>query len=321
MTKDITSSANTKSKPNKIITVKNFKKSYGEVQAVKGITFKVNEGELFAFLGPNGAGKSTTINALCTLYKVEEGEISIAGYDLKKQPNKVKKSIGVVFQESVLDKKLTVKENLMIRAGFYYKNRDERKKEVERVIEQTEIEDILKRKYEKLSGGQRRRVDIARALLNRPKVLFLDEPTTGLDPQTRKLIWELIRELQQTYKTSIFLTTHYMEEAEKADYVIIIDDGLIVAEDTPSKLKERFSTDHIKVYLKDMKYKEDVKKYLFEKNLKYTQKQEVFDIAINESFESIYIAEDLEKYISSFEVLHGTMDDVFINITGKEIRS
>ncbi|ADV34965.1 ABC transporter ATP-binding protein [Mycoplasmopsis fermentans] len=303
-----------------IIKVENLKKSYGKVEAVKGISFIVKEGELFAFLGPNGAGKSTTIDTLCTLNDYNEGQITICGFDLKKQSDEIKKQIGVVFQDSVLDRKLSVRDNLTIRVAYYYRKKADIKAAFERVVKDTQIEDILKRKYEKLSGGQRRRVDIARALLNYPKILFLDEPTTGLDPQTRKLIWELIYELKNKNKTTIFLTTHYMEEAEKADYVVIMDNGKIVAKNTPAKLKEEYTKDRLKVYLEnDVKYFKTVE-LLKNKGLKFKEFKDYIDIYLDSSFKAIDLANQLKDLISSFEVLKGDMDDVFINITGKEIR-
>ena len=225
---------------NEIIKVSSLKKSYGNVKAVKGINFSVEKGSLFAFLGPNGAGKSTTIDILCTLNKFDDGRISIAGYDLQHESNEIRNRIGVVFQDNLMDKKLTVKENLMIRAGFYYNSKIKRKLAVSEATKYSEIEGFLHRDYGTLSGGQRRRVDIARALLNTPKILFLDEPTTGLDPQTRKHIWETVERLQKENNMTIFLTTHYMEEAAKADYVVVMDDGLIVAQGTPYELKEKY---------------------------------------------------------------------------------
>ena len=208
-----------------IITVSSLKKSFGKVQAVKGIDFSVKKGQLFAFLGPNGAGKSTTIDILCTLNQYDGGKVSIAGYDLDEDAEKIRRCIGVVFQDNLMDKKLTVRENLMIRAGFYHKTKSECKAAVRKASKYAEITEFIDRNYGTLSGGQRRRVDIARALLNTPKILFLDEPTTGLDPQTRKHIWQTVERLQKENDMTIFLTTHYMEEAAKADYIVIIDNG------------------------------------------------------------------------------------------------
>ena len=230
---------------NKIIKVENFAKAYGKVQAVKGISFYVEEGKLFSFLGPNGAGKSTTIDTLCTLLGYSQGDITINGFDLKKQPQAIRQSIGVVFQDSVLDDVLTVKENLTTRAGLYSQSKGEIKTMVAEVEKLLDLGEFIKRPYGKLSGGQRRRVDIAAALLHRPKILFLDEPSTGLDPQTRLVMWETIKKLQTQHGMTVFLTTHYMEEAEGSDYVIIIDHGEITARGTPGELKTQYGVDRM----------------------------------------------------------------------------
>lgn len=260
-----------------IITVSSLKKSFGKVKAVKGIDFSVKKGSLFAFLGPNGAGKSTTIDILCTLNKYDDGDVTIAGFDLDHDADEIRKSIGVVFQDNLLDKKLTVRENLMIRAGFYYNTKAKRKAAVDDAAKYSEIEEFIDRDYGALSGGQRRRVDIARALLNTPQLLFLDEPTTGLDPQTRKHIWETVERLQKENNMTIFLTTHYMEEAAKADYVVIMDDGLIVAQGTPYELKEKYSVEHIQIKTKTNK-EDAVKEYLDQKKLEWTATSDFIDV-------------------------------------------
>lgn len=200
---------------NKIIEVRQLQKSYKDVKAVNGIDFYVEEGELFAFLGLNGAGKSTTIDMLCTFLKLDRGSIKINNYEVGKDDEKIKSLVGVVFQESVLDELLTVKENLITRSKLYNMSKDEFNKNLEEIADITGIREIINRQYRKLSGGQRRRVDIARALINKPKILFLDEPTTGLDPKTRKNVWDMIRTLQKDNNMTVFLTTHYMEEASK----------------------------------------------------------------------------------------------------------
>ena len=302
-----------------IITVSSLKKSFGKVKAVKGIDFSVKKGSLFAFLGPNGAGKSTTIDILCTLNKFDEGKITIAGFDMERDANEIRNRIGVVFQDNLLDKKLTVRENLMIRAGFYHKTKQKKKAAVEAAAKCSEIEDFIDRDYGTLSGGQRRRVDIARALLNTPMILFLDEPTTGLDPQTRKHIWETVERLQKENDMTIFLTTHYMEEAAKADYVVVIDDGLIVARGTPYELKEKYSYNHIRIKPKANK-EESLTSHLSERKLEWNQESEFVDVKIKSTLESIAVLQPAVELIESFEVLYGTMDDVFLNITGKELR-
>ena len=304
---------------NDIITVSSLEKSFGKVKAVKGIDFSVKKGTLFAFLGPNGAGKSTTIDILCTLTKYDGGNVIIAGFDLKYDADKIRNSIGVVFQDSLMDKKLTVRENLMIRAGFYHKTKSQRKIAVQKAAKYTEIEEFIDRDYGTLSGGQRRRVDIARALLNTPKILFLDEPTTGLDPQTRKHIWQTVERLQTENEMTIFLTTHYMEEAAKADYVVVMDDGLIVAQGTPYQLKEQYSFEHIKIKVKEDK-ENILKEYLDKKNLEWNTIAGFIDVKIKSTIDSLSILHPISDIIESFEVLYGTMDDVFLNITGKELR-
>ncbi len=302
-----------------IITVSSLAKSFGKVQAVKGIDFSVEEGVLFAFLGPNGAGKSTTIDILCTLTRYDSGKVTIAGYDLDKDAEQIRNNIGVVFQDNLMDKNLTARENLMIRAGFYHKTKTARKNAVENASQYAEITEFMDRKYGSLSGGQRRRVDIARALLNTPRILFLDEPTTGLDPQTRKHIWQTVERLQKENKMTIFLTTHYMEEAAKADYIVIIDDGRIVAQGTPYEMKEKYSYEHIRLKAKKGKEK-SLQKYLDERKAKWETKTDYMDVRIGSTLEALPLLQPVSDQIESFEVLYGTMDDVFLNITGKELR-
>lgn len=295
-----------------------LKKSYGEVHAVKDVSFSVQSGQLFAFLGPNGAGKSTTIDILCTLLKMDAGNVEIAGYDLQSQENLVRKKIGIVFQDSIMDKVLTVKENLIVRAGFYYKTKSEKLEAVNRAAKQTDIESFWNRKYGKLSGGQRRRADIARALLNTPEILFLDEPTTGLDPQTRKYVWETILNLKKTKGMTIFLTTHYMEEATDADFVTIIDDGKVVADGTPYDLKETYASDQLRLKAKEQTI---LCEKLTSLKISYQINSPFICIHLKNTIEAIPILKEVENLLESFEVVHGTMDDVFLNITGKEIRT
>ncbi|MBR5230811.1 MAG: ATP-binding cassette domain-containing protein [Clostridia bacterium] len=304
---------------NDIITVSSLKKSFGKVKAVKGIDFAVKEGTLFAFLGPNGAGKSTTIDILCTLSRYDEGKVTVAGCDLDAQSEQIRSSIGVVFQDNLMDKRLTVRENLLIRAGFYHKTAAARKEAVQKAAVYAEITEFMNRTYGTLSGGQRRRADIARALLNTPRILFLDEPTTGLDPQTRKHIWETVERLQKENNMTIFLTTHYMEEAAKADYVVIMDDGLIVAQGTPYELKEKYSFEHVCIKPK-AQMQAPLQAYLDEKKLSYTVRADFVDVKIKSTLDALDLLAPVKDLVESFEVLYGTMDDVFLNITGKELR-
>ncbi|MBP5528546.1 MAG: ABC transporter ATP-binding protein, partial [Lachnospiraceae bacterium] len=225
-----------------VIEVRNLVKKYSNHLAVDGIDFDVKEGELFAFLGENGAGKSTTINILCTILEKTSGDVKICGHELGKEDDLIRKDIGIVFQNSVLDDKLTVKENLYTRGSYYGLTKREIEDRLKSFYERFELEEIMKRKYEKLSGGQRRRVDIVRALLNNPKILFLDEPTTGLDPKSRKIVWDYIEYLRKEKGMTIFLTTHYMEETRDANHVVILDKGKVIARGTPTELKSLFAS-------------------------------------------------------------------------------
>lgn len=301
----------------KIIEVKNLKKSYGEFQAVKGISFYVEEGKLFSFLGPNGAGKSTTIDTLCTLNEYQEGEITIGGKDLRRSGADIRNMIGVVYQDSILDGMLTVRENLMLRAGFYIKEKHKIKQAVRYAAAATEVMEFIDRPYGKLSGGQRRRVDIARALLHKPKILFLDEPTTGLDPQTRKVIWSTIRRLQKENGMTVFLTTHYMEEASESDYVIVMDHGEIAAKGTPSELKEAYANDKLCLNVSE---REKVVNLLAQSKTDYYEEAGRIIVKLKQTIQAIPVIERYKEYISGFEVLNGTMDDAFLGITGRELR-
>lgn len=301
-----------------ILSVENLKKSYKEVAAVKDISLEVKKGQLFAFLGPNGAGKSTTIDMLCTLLKPEAGKVTVNGFELGQNDDDIKKSIGVVFQDGLLDPSLTIRENLKIRGSLYALDKKELEKMIDTAVKATGIEDLLERQYGNLSGGQRRRADIARGLVHRPEILFLDEPTTGLDPQTRKKVWETLANIQNETGMTIFLTTHYMEEAEQADYVSIIDHGEIVAEGTPAMLKAEYSTDTIKMTVHD---KEHLEQTLKNFNCDYEMKNDTVVVSVAETLDAIPLLEASKHYIDHFEVQTGTMDDVFIEITGKEIRA
>lgn len=302
---------------NKIIEVNGLHKSYGEVHAVKGIDFYVEAGKIFAFLGPNGAGKSTTIDIICTFLKQDSGSIVVDGYRLGENDNAIRNIIGAVFQDGLLDNLLTVEENLKIRGGFYGLKGKNLNDTVNKTAKVAGITEIMKRPYGKLSGGQRRRCDIARALINTPKILFLDEPTTGLDPQTRKSVWETITALQKKNDMTIFLTTHYMEEAAAADYVIVIDDGKIAAKGTPSELKEKYTSDKLILVGSDIHIITDI---LDKDNNEYITVANQAIVKIPTTIDSLPIIEKCREYITGFEVLNGTMDDAFIAITGKEIR-
>lgn len=301
----------------KIIEVSHLSKSYGSIHAVKDVSLLVKKGKLFAFLGPNGAGKSTTINSICTFLKPDQGEVFVNGFRLGEDDDKIRNSIGIVFQESLLDKLLTVEENLYIRGGFYHLKGKELKEAVTRACQAVEIENLLKRPYGKLSGGQRRRADIARALVHTPQILFLDEPTTGLDPQTRKNVWDTIKKLQKEQGMTVFLTTHYMEEAEEADYCVVVDDGRVAAKGTPFDLKEKYARD--KLYLKPGNVQEMIK-LLSEQGVPFEKKGDLMEIKLKSTMDALPLLKSAESFLEGFTVVKGSMDDVFLEITGKEIR-
>lgn len=302
---------------NQIIGVSGLRKSYGKVRAVKGIDFYVKKGDVFAFLGPNGAGKSTTIDIICTFLKGDAGEIIIDGLKVGRDDHEIRKKIGAVFQDGLLDNLLTVKENLQLRGGLYGLKGSVLRDAMDFAVTSTGVEEFLKRPYGKLSGGQRRRADIARALINRPKILFLDEPTTGLDPQTRKNVWDTVRSIRKEEDMTVFLTTHYMEEAEDADYVVVIDEGEIAAKGTPVNLKAAYSSDTLQLIYRD---RDLLAGKLRKEGVSFAEGVERFIINLSETLDAIPIVEKYREDILDFEVRTGSMDDAFIGITGKEMR-
>ena len=299
------------------ISVKNLTKKYGSHTAVDHISFEVKEGDFFAFLGENGAGKSTTINMLCTIFEKTEGEAELFGYRLGKEDDAIRERIGIVFQNSVLDGKLTVKENLLTRAAYYGITKDEIMKRLEPLKKSFELESIWNQKYEKLSGGQRRRVDIIRALLHNPRILFLDEPTTGLDPMSRKMVWDYIDALRREKKMTIFLTTHYMEEVRDADRVVILDKGKIVAEDTPAGLKSRYTGSKLIWYTEESRDCENLIK-----DFEFSYEVDHYNVRLDKKIEGINLTEFLyrnREQITDYEIIKGSMDDVFLNLTGRKM--
>lgn len=300
---------------NEIIKIIDLSKSYGKLQAVKNISLNVYEGELFAFLGPNGAGKSTTINILSTLLEKDAGDIVINQHTLGIENDLIRNDIGIVFQNSFLDKLLTVKENLMTRASFYGIDKNEILKRINTLSEQLSLSEFIDRPYGKLSGGQRRRADIARALVNHPKILFLDEPTTGLDPQTRHNIWEYIENLRIKHKMTIFLTTHYMEEAAKCDRVCVIDHGQILELKTPRELRVQYAPTLMRIKC-DSISEDSIKVF----GHPYQKTSDGYEIVLKESKEAYSILDVHRDQIDQFEVVEGTMDTVFLALTGKTIR-
>lgn len=298
-----------------ILEIKNLSKSYKEIKAVNDISFSVKKGSFFAFLGVNGAGKSTTINMIASVLKKDSGSILIDGYDIDKDSEKVQKSIGIVFQNSVLDKLLSVKVNLIFRANLYGLTKKELNENFSKVVELLKLEDILKRPYGKLSGGQKRRVDIAKALIYSPKLLILDEPTTGLDPATRKMVWECIHKLREEENLTVFLTTHYMEEADEADEIVIIDKGEIKAQDTPITLKEKYASDILKLFSEK---REDIDGYLSSNNFVFSYNG-FYKISLDSSNEARIILNNLVGKYDDFEFTKGNLDDVFLAVTGKKL--
>ena len=277
-----------------LIRVEGLSKTYGNIEAVKNISFMVKEGSLFSFLGTNGAGKSTTINVLTTLLAKTSGTVTVGGYDVERNAAEVRNLNGVVFQDSVLDNMLTVLENLMIRGSLYGLYGAALKRAVDNAVKVTDIFEFASRPYGKLSGGQRRRVDIARALIHTPKILFLDEPTTGLDPKTRRDIWLMIRNLQKSAGMTVFLTTHYMEEAAESDDIVVIHKGEIKAQGTPVELKTQYCTDLLKITLTDGGYIEH---------------------ELAKTVDAFPIIEQYKDNIANVEIINGTLDDVFLNLT------
>ena len=293
-----------------IIEIDHLHKAFGDVKAVQDLSFRVREGELFAFLGINGAGKSTTINILCGQLAKDSGTVKIGGIDLDAEPDSIKRSLGVVFQNSVLDKELSVRDNLASRAALYGlcgKDFQNRLAELARLLE---FEELLKRSVGKLSGGQRRRIDIARALLHRPKILILDEPTTGLDPQTRSLLWRVIGELRNKENMTVFLTTHYMEEAADADYVVILDHGRIAAEGTPLTLKNTYTGDFITIYNTE-------ESHIKALGMPYKPMRDAFRVSVPDTAAATNLILRHPEVFRDYEITKGKMDDVFLAVTGK----
>lgn len=297
---------------NSMIEINHLSKSFGEVKAVQDLSIRVKEGELFAFLGVNGAGKSTTINIMCGQLAKDTGSIKINGSDLEKDTDNIKRCLGVVFQNSVLDKALTVKDNLQSRAALYGIRGKEFENRLEELSQLLGLDELLKRTVGKLSGGQRRWIDIARALLHRPKILILDEPTTGLDPQTRKLLWNVVTKLRKSEKMTVFLTTHYMEEAADADYIVILDHGKIATEGTPLELKNLYTGDFITIY----GVSEDQIKQL---RVSYTPIRDAYRVVVPNTAEATKLIIQYPEIFQDFEVTKGSIDDVFLEVTGQKL--
>lgn len=300
-----------------IIEISHLKKYYKEVKAVDDVSFSVKKGELFGFLGVNGAGKSTTINMLCTLFPPTDGKVKILGMELGKDNEKIKRHIGVVYQNNCLDERLSVKENLLIRGGLYETDKAKLRKNLHNVCEILNLSDVIKRPYGKMSGGQKRRAEIAAALMHAPDILFLDEPTTGLDPATRKSVWETVYALQKEMDMTVFLTTHYMEEAAKANHIGIMEKGHLIQFGTPFSLKEAFAKDRLRLMPKEEK-RDELLECLRRRNISYHAKDDFITITLNRTMEALPYLTGFEELIRGFEVIQGTMDDVFLNVTEGE---
>lgn len=305
---------------NKALIVNNLNKSYGEKKAVNNISFSVDKGSLFAFLGVNGAGKSTTINIICSILEKDSGEIIVDGHNLDHDRDIIKSIIGVTFQNSVIDDKLTVLDNLKIRTAFYSLSKEEANDSINKIVDLLDLKQILNTQVKKLSGGQKRRVDIARAIVHHPSFLILDEPTTGLDPKSRIMVWNLINKIRQETKMTVFLTTHYLEEAELATNVVIMNKGNIIARGTPNELKNKYANDYIIAYIN--KNKELEEKFNNDTiNYSYNDEKNYYNIVINNTSDAKNILSKYDSYLTDIEIKKGNMDDVFLNITGGNINN
>jgi ABC-2 type transport system ATP-binding protein len=302
-----------------MIRTENLCKYFNGIKAVDGVTFSVEKGETFGFLGPNGAGKTTTINVLCTLLKPTSGKAYINGYDVTEDPFNVRKSIGLIFQEPSLDDRLTAEENLDFHGMIYDVPKDVRKERKKELLEMVDLHDRRKDVVKTFSGGMKRRLEIARGLLHHPRILFLDEPTLGLDPQTRNHIWKHIHHLRDDYSITIFMTTHYMDEAENCDRIAIIDYGKIVASGTPDKLKNLVGGDVITIKTIDDEKAEKEIGERYNLHVRRDSKGIHLEIQNGEEFIPQFISSFSTK-INSINLRRPTLDDVFLKLTGHEIR-
>ena len=295
-----------------IIEIKNLNKSFGDVKAVDRLSFCVKKGELFAFLGVNGAGKSTTINILCGQLSKDSGTVLVDGFDIDKKADEIKAKIGVVYQNSALDKTLSVYDNLESRAALYGITGAAFSERIKELADALDFGDLLKRTLGKLSGGQRRRIDIARALIHNPEILILDEPTTGLDPQTRRTIWSFIQNLRRDKNMTVFLTTHYMEEAAEADFVVILDSGRLIAEGTPLELKNKYTGDFVTVYGINEEEARSLEK-------PYELMRDEYRLSVKDTGEATALIIKHPEVFRDYEITKGKMDDVFLAATGKKL--
>lgn len=296
-----------------MIRIDHLQKHFGDVHAVNDLSFRVKPGELFAFLGVNGAGKSTTISIMCGTLSKDGGEVIIDGMNVDNDMKSITKEIGVVYQTSALDAKLSVKDNLTSRASLYGITGKAAKERIAALSEMLDFKELLPRTFEKLSGGQKRRVDVARALIHNPKILILDEPTTGLDPEARKLLWNVVTNLRKSRNMTVFLTTHYMEEAADADYVVILDHGRIAAEGTPLQLKNSYTGDFITLYGAD----EEAVKTL---GAPYERLRDAFRVSVPDTAAATKLILRQPELFTDYEITKGKMDDVFLAVTGRTLK-
>ena len=299
------------------VRVDHLSKHFHDIKAVNDISFRIERGELFGFLGVNGAGKSTTINILSTLLAQTAGTVELCGYQLGKDNEKIRRKIGVVRQNNCLDNELSVKENLLVRSSLYEKDKAKRKRRLLDICEIMGLKEIYDRRYAKLSGGQKRRCEIAAALVHVPEILFLDEPTTGLDPATRKAVWESIEKLRRELKMTVFLTTHYMEEAARASTIAILDAGQMKEQGTPFYLKECYAKDKLKLIPASGR-EEELREFLEKDHLSCQRKEEYIELTLSDSMYAVPLLARCKELLTGFEMVQGTMDDVFLQITGRE---
>lgn len=299
-----------------IIEIEHLKKSYKTVKAVDDLSFSVRKGELFAFLGVNGAGKSTTINIISGILSKDGGTVSVCGEDIDRHPERIQGKIGIVFQSSVLDKRLSVYDNLKSRAAMYGIFGGDFRKRIAELDDLLGLKELYNRPLNKLSGGQKRRVDIARALMHDPELLILDEPTTGLDPQTRITVWNVIERLRKEQGLTVFLTTHYMEEAAVADYVVILDSGKKVAEGPPHELKTQYATDLVRLY----RHLDDAESYFASLGCRSRRERDFLEAEIKGTDEITRLICKNPELFEDYEVLKGNMDNVFLKVTGKDLQ-
>ncbi|GED48975.1 ABC transporter ATP-binding protein [Carnobacterium maltaromaticum] len=292
-----------------LINIQGLTKKYQQKEVVSSLDLKVEKGSLFAFLGPNGAGKSTTINMISTAIKPTSGSIFVDGLEVGKENSKIRQKIGIVFQDNVLDDLLTVEENLLFWGKIYSLSKNELNKQLDFLENLLHLTDILKQRFGTLSGGQKRRAEIARAIIHRPLLLILDEPTTGLDPKTRVQVWQTITYLREKLGMTVFLTTHYMEEAAEADKIAVINHGELIALGTPNQLRNKYSRDSLNLYKTSL---EDLKIECEKRKLGYTEGIDFIRIQVRDTDEALHLLNELNNLYQSFEVRKGNLDDVFL---------